>query len=119
MDNGCLCHVEYNVTDLARSQAYFAALFGWDFRAFGETMVVFGKGDDHIGGLMLKQPSEVVSGGSPSLWFKVGSLDDTGAASAAHGGSGLSDKHPVPGVGMSAVVTDPDGNSVGLVQYDE
>ncbi|MGE0002022.1 MAG: VOC family protein [Fimbriimonadaceae bacterium] len=119
MDNGSLCHVEYFVTDLARSQAYYAALFGWDFRAFGDSMVVFGQGDCHIGGLMLKSNSELAIGGSPSLWFKVGSLERAGEASQALGGGGLSDKHPVPGVGMSAVVTDPDGNAVGLVQYDE
>ncbi|MCC6402593.1 MAG: hypothetical protein IT207_01135 [Fimbriimonadaceae bacterium] len=119
MQNGCLCHAEYDVTDLARSQAYFGALFGWEFRQFGDSMVVFGQGDVHIGGLMRKEAAEISVGSSPSLWFKVSSLEATGAASEANGGGGLTMLHPVPGVGMSAVVTDPDGNRVGIVQYDE
>jgi len=117
MDHGSLCHVEYVVSDLTRSQAYFAGMFGWDFRQYGDSMVVFGHGEDHIGGLTTD--GSLVPGTSPSLWFKVASLDESSANSAALGGTTATDRHPVPGVGWSAVVKDPDGNAVGLVQYDE
>ncbi|HLO99399.1 MAG TPA: VOC family protein [Fimbriimonas sp.] len=111
-----LCHVEYEVTDLVKSQAFYQGLFGWDFRAFFDGMVIFGKGDEHIGGLM--KVESVTAGKSPALYFKVESLDDCLAKAVALGGSAPNERHPVPGVGWSVTVLDPDGNLVGLVQYD-
>lgn len=114
MTHGCLCHVEYNVTDIERSKDFYGALFGWDFRQFTDDMVVFGQGETHIGGLMKGEPD---CGGSPSLWFKVDSLDETGAKAQQMGGKIAGEKGEVPGVGWSMLLHDPDGNSVGIVQY--
>lgn len=111
-----VCHIEFDVTDLARSQAFYSALFGWDFRAFMETMVIFGFGDDHIGGLM--KVDQVQSGKSPSIWFQVENLEAMQSTAAANGGRADVEITPVPGVGNSTIVHDPDGNPVGLVQYD-
>ena len=58
-----ICHIEYYVTDLEKSQAFYGGLFGWDFRSFIDGMVVFGIGDQHIGGLM--KTDKVESGKSP------------------------------------------------------
>lgn len=111
-----LCHVEYDVSDIVRSQAFYGGLFGWDFQSFMEGMVVFGIGDQHIGGL--QQRDVVETGKSPTLWFKIADLDSTVAKAVELGGSVPNEKHPVPGVGWSVAVLDPDGNQVGLVQYD-
>lgn len=111
-----LCHVEYEVTDLVRSQAFYQGLFGWDFRSFFDGMVVFGQGETHIGGLM--KAETVTPGKSPALYFQVESLDGSLAKTTALGGSTPNERHPVPGVGWSVTVLDPDGNLVGLVQYD-
>lgn len=110
-----LCHIEYDVTDLVRSQKFYEGLFGWEFRSFVEGMVVFGIGDQHIGGLM--QREEVVVGKSPNLWFQVANLDEMTAKAVELGGAAPEEKTPVPGVGWSTTVLDPDGNIVGLVQY--
>jgi uncharacterized protein len=110
-----LCHVEYFVADIPRAQAFYEALFGWTFRAFIPDMVVFGVGDEHIGGLMKKDV--VNAGDSPSLWFRVASLEKAFDIALAHGGTTNREVSPVPGVGNSAVVKDPDGNAVGLVEY--
>lgn len=110
-----LCHVEFQVTDVARAQAFYEAMFGWNFRQFTPDMVVFGIGDEHIGGLI--RSDEVEIGNSPSLWFKVADLDASVQTARNSGGEGDGEKSEVPGVGYSTVVTDPDGNSVGLVQY--
>ncbi|MBX3096590.1 MAG: VOC family protein [Fimbriimonadaceae bacterium] len=112
-----LCHVEYFVTNLDRSQAFYEGVFGWTFREFmGGTMRVFGVGDTHIGGLMLRE--SVTPSDTPSLWFKVESLDDSCAKSVQLGGSIVGERSEVPGVGWSIQVKDPDGNLVGLVQYN-
>jgi predicted enzyme related to lactoylglutathione lyase len=111
-----LCHVEYEVTDLDKAQAFYGGLFGWDFRSFVDDMVIFGIGDEHIGGFLKKD--SVSPNTSPSLWFKVADLDALISKTIQLGGSAPNEKQPVPGVGWSVAVLDPDGNQVGLVQYD-
>ena len=81
-----------------------------------DTMVIFGIGEEHIGGLM--KVDEVNSGKSPSIWFQVENLESMQSAATANGGSANADISPVPGVGHSTIVHDPDGNPIGLVQYD-
>lgn len=114
--NNSICHIEFQVTDLARSQAFYEGLFGWTFRSFMDGMVVFGIGDQHIGGL--QKVDKPTPGDSPSIWFRVENLDDLAAKARQLGGSTPHDKHPVPGVGHSLAIVDPDGNAVGLVQYE-
>ncbi|MBX7131734.1 MAG: VOC family protein [Fimbriimonadaceae bacterium] len=109
-----ICHIEFDVTDIARSQSFFEALFGWSFRAFGD-MVVFAAGDDHIGGMT--KVDTVKAGDSPSVWFDVADLDEKLATAAKLGAKTLSEKNMLPGVGFTAQVADPDGNPIGLVQF--
>ena len=111
-----ICHIEYFVTDLDKSQAFYGGLFGWDFRSFVEGMVVFGIGDQHIGGLM--KTDKVESGKSPAIWFKVADIDGMIAKTVSLGGSTPNEKSQVPGVGWSVTVNDLDGNDVGFVQFD-
>jgi len=115
--NNVLCHIEIEVTDLAKAQAFYQGLFGWRFSAFTEDMVVFGNEVEHIGGLMKKE--SVNAGTSPSLWFKVADIDASVAQAVALGGVVVSEKSELPQVGWSALVADLDGNGVGLVQYRE
>lgn len=110
-----LCHVEYQVSDLDKAQAFYAGVFGWTFRSFMENMVVFGVGDTHVGGLM--KVDEVKIGESPSLWFQVESLERSRSLAVQFGGRADDEVQPVPGVGHSTVIRDPDGNLVGIVEY--
>ena len=110
-----LCHIDYDVRDIAKAQAFYQGMFGWDFRQFTPTMVVFGQGEDHIGGLVQCDSPHV--GKSPSLWFEVEDLEAMKAKAISLGGSAPEENSPVPGVGLSTVVFDLDGNLVGLVQY--
>ncbi len=110
-----ICHVEYEVTDLARSQAFFESLFGWSFKQFMETMVVFYSGETYLGGLM--KVESVNPGSSPSIWFEVESIDKMISKAESLGSQVAEMKSEVPTVGWSAVVTDPDGNRVGMVEF--
>lgn len=109
-----VCHIEFDVTDLARAQAFYEGLFGWSFRSFGE-MVVFASGDDHIGGMT--RVDEVKAGSSPSVWFDVVDLDEMLAKATTLGAKTIADKQMLPGVGFTAQVADLDGNRIGLVQF--
>lgn len=111
-----VCHIEFEVTDLERSRSFFEAMFGWKFESFGPEMMVFGDGEKHIGGL---QKCESVSpGSSPSVWIEVEDVDASLEKASRVGGSVFREKSPIPRVGWSAQACDPDGNPVGLVQFE-
>ena len=112
-----VCHVEFDSTDLARSQRFFEGLFGWNFRAFGDRMMVFGTDEGHVGGLEKKET--VVPGSSPSVWFQVADIEAYAAKASLVGGSVIRGKKELPHIGWSAQIADPDRNPVGLVQFAE
>ncbi|MBS1718705.1 MAG: VOC family protein [Armatimonadetes bacterium] len=110
-----ICHIEFECTDLVRSQGFFQSIFDWTFRAFTEGMVVFGSGENHIGGLT--KVAQVSPGKSPSVWFDVEDIDATLEKAKKAGSKVVSEKSEVPTVGFSATFTDLDGNQVGVVQF--
>ncbi len=115
MAKNSICHIEFESTDLARSQAFFEKMFEWTFRSFGDTMVVFGLGDTHLGGL--QKVEKASPGRSPSVWVEVDDVDAYLARVEKSGGAIKGGKSMIDGVGWSAEISDPDGNSVGLVQF--
>lgn len=110
-----VCHIEWYVSDVARSQAFYEGLFDWTFRTFTDDMVVFGQGDQHIGGLM--RSDDIRPGNSPSVWLEVDDIDVMISRALELGGLLASAKHQVPHVGWAAQVGDLDGNLVGMVQF--
>ena len=117
MAKNTVCHIEWEVTDLARAQAFYQGMFDWKFQQFGDEMVVFGSGETHIGGLMKSE--NPTPGNSPSVWIEVDDVEAFCAKAASLGGTVKSGKSAVPNVGWSAIVGDLDGNNVGLVQFAE
>ncbi|MCW5936915.1 MAG: VOC family protein [Fimbriimonadaceae bacterium] len=118
MKHNTVCHIEIEVTDLKRSQAFYQGLFGWHFSEFAmPDMVVFGQEEEHIGGLM--RVDRVEPSRSPSVWYRVADLDKSIDTACGLGGSIEEEKGEVASVGWSAVVRDPDGNRVGMVMYAE
>ncbi len=111
-----VCHIEYDCTNMDRTQKFYETLFGWTFREFMPEMRVFGIGDQHIGGLLLVDKVDL--GSSPCIWFEVDDLTAAGGRAKSGGGTWASEIKPVPGVGHSTVVEDPDGNRVGLVKFE-
>ncbi len=111
-----ICHIEFEVSDLERAQAFYSSVFEWKFRSFGDEMVVFGVGEDHIGGLIKREAPRL----SPCsvVWFDVEDISSTLAAAVSSGGKSDGVKQPVPHVGWSGTFSDPDGNPVGIVQFD-
>lgn len=111
-----VCHIEWIVTDFSRSRKFYEGLFEWKFQEFGDDMVVFGLGDHHIGGF--QRADSVTPGNSPSVWIEADDVEAYCAKATTLGGTVIAGKRPVPHVGWSAIVGDPDGNAVGLVQFD-
>jgi predicted enzyme related to lactoylglutathione lyase len=116
MSKHTICHIEFEVADLERAQAFFSAIFEWKFKSFGDDMIVFGVGEDHIGGLVKKTTPRVAR--CAVVWFDVEDIESTLAAAVTAGGQSDGVKQPVPHVGWSGTFTDPDGNPIGVVQFD-
>jgi uncharacterized protein len=112
-----ICHIELETTNIERAQGFYQGLFDWNFRSFTDSMVVFGVGDQHLGGLM--KVDAVSVGRSPSIWIMVDDLDASVNKAVALGGSVLSPRSEVPTVGWSAQITDLDGNHVGMVEFEK
>jgi predicted enzyme related to lactoylglutathione lyase len=112
-----VCHIEYRTEDLAASQKFCETMFGWDFRAFGDSMVVFGTPEGHIGGFVKGERSSGKA--NPEVCYSVDALDDFVEKAKSHGATVGNEKHPVPGVGWYASIIGPDGNEFGLVEFTE
>ena len=115
MSKNTVCHIEIDVTDLIRSLAFYEVVFDWKFRPFMDTMVAFGAGDDHVGGL--SKVDVVRPGKSPSIWISVDDIDETLTKAQKAGGKVVSAKSDVPTVGFSAIFSDLDGSEIGIVQF--
>lgn len=116
MSSCTVCHIEYPSEDLARSQEFCEKIFGWQFRQFGDSMIVFSAGDGHIGGFA--KGSRATGRMVPAVCYKVSDLDATLAQAQGLGAEVVDAKHPVPGVGQYASFKAPDGNEFGIVQFD-
>ncbi len=113
-----VCHIEIMTSDLASAQAFYAQVFpSWTFRQFGDEMVVFGVGDAHVGGFM--KTDTVKPGNSPSVWIQVEDIEPVLARATEAGGTVACEKYPVPSVGWSAQFNDPEGSSIGIVQFGD
>ena len=110
-----VCHIEYPTEDLAASQKFCEAIFGWEFRSFGDGMVVFGIAGDHIGGFS-KGP-RVTARACPEVSYAVSSVDSTIGQAQGLGAKVAAEKREVPGVGWYASIVAPDGNEFGLVEF--
>jgi len=111
-----VCHVEWEVTDLEQAKAFYGTLFEWEFKPFGDSMLAFGTGTEHIGGLM--KATDSVRGNSPSVWLDCPDIDSLLKKVGPAGGTVASEKSPLPSVGFTALIRDPDGNHIGLVEFD-
>src|SRR5436853_554078 len=95
-----VCHVEWDVTDIAKAQQFYEGLFGWKFTSFGDEMVVFGNGADHIGGL--SKAAKVTPSQNPSIWIEVDDIEAYRAKASKVGGSTGREKQALPHVGWTA-----------------
>ena len=80
-------------------------------------MVVFGAGDSHVGGLF--KVDCVTPATYAVAWIAVENVDATLAAAVAAGGAIRAPKQAVPSVGWSGEFADPDGNPIGVVQFEK
>ena len=115
MAHGDITHVEIPVTDFPRATEFYSRLFGWQIA----------ESPGFEGYPMWRAPNQI-SGGAltgregdftqPRSYVEVDSIDDTVAAVADVGGAVVVGKTEITPTSWWALVTDPDGNAIGLYE---
>ena len=105
--------VIYPVSDLASAKALFGRLVGTDPVADAEYYVGFQSGDEHIG-LDPNGEKRGMKGATP--FWDVDDIQGVAAGLVEGGATIIEDAHDVGGGLLVAILSDADGNMIGLRQ---
>jgi len=117
-------HFEIHATDPERSADFYREVLGWTIERWGDQpywIVTTGKADEPgINGGLLPRQGPAPESGAPVNAFvvthAVEDIDATLATAERLGATVALPKDHMPGVGLLAYITDPDGNLLGLLQ---
>lgn len=117
-----LTHFAINTDDVAATQAFYATVFGWQFRQYGPpgfVQILDESGAAPIGAI---QQRRQLLADAPTLGFEctftVDDVASTRAQVVAAGGRILMEKFTIPQVGHLIAFEDPGGNPALAMEYD-
>lgn len=107
-----ISYIEFGVTDLAATKAFYEAAFGWEFNDYGPAYsgIKSPDGEGEVGGL---NPGLEPSGAGPLVLLFSTDLDATVKAVQHAGGSITAPPYEFPG-GRRFEFLDPSGNRLGV-----
>ena len=116
-----LRHFAINTDDVPRAKRFYEDVFGWNFEPWGppDYYQIKNAGHGLLGALQSRRelkPGVRMAGCEASLG--VEDLKATLAAVERNGGRILMRPYRIDGVGELAYVEDPEGNFVGVMQYE-
>lgn len=107
-------HFEIPVDDIARAQAFYSSVLGFDYEPWGEEMGILRQpkqeginGDLHVRGATPH----------PTVVFTVDRIEDTVALAVTAGGEQIGEIQPLGDTARWVYIKDSEGNLVGL--YDD
>ena len=118
-------HFEIPADDVDRAKKFYGSVFGWELQTMpmgnGEYTTVKTTAVDE----QTQMPTEpgAINGGmfqrderltTPVITIDVDGIDDALKQIEAEGGSTITTRTPIPGMGAFAYFTDPEGNVMGL-----
>ncbi len=117
-----IVHFEIPADEIARAKKFYGSTFGWeleDMEGMDYTIVKTVDVDDQqmpkepgaINGGLMKRSSDTPS---PVITVNVASVDDALKRVEAGGGSTVSPRQEIPGMGAFAYFKDTEGNTLGL-----
>lgn len=111
-----------HVDDTDRARAFYEAVFGWRFEAWGPPgFYLVHTGDEAspgVQGLMHARSQTHRALNGVEATFSVEDLDAIAAAVEANGGKMILQKSPIPTVGTLIRFLDPEGNDIGAMKYE-
>jgi predicted enzyme related to lactoylglutathione lyase len=119
-----IAHFAIHADDVERARAFYTAVFGWQFEAWGPPgffMIRTGTDDDPgIHGSLQKRSEPMQAGGPRTFECTVGvaDVDAIAAAVKKHGGTLRHEKMHLVGVGWLVGFVDTEGNHVSAMQYE-
>ena len=114
MSDLLIAHVEIPSTDLDRSSLFFNKIFGWEFKAFGNGYLLF---NNHKGIMVgLRKVDKVTTGDTTVFHVNIKDIDEVLKKAEENGGKVKREKTVIPAMGWYALLSDPDGNTIGLYQ---
>ena len=117
-----IVHFEIPADEVARAKEFYGSTFGWeleDMEGMDYTIAKTVPVDDQqlptepgaINGGMMKRSSDTPS---PVITINVDSIDDALKKIETGGGSTVSPRQEIPGMGAFAYFKDTEGNTLGL-----
>lgn len=107
-------HFEIGGRDAERLTSFYTTLFAWQVQPAGPDYWLVDAGDEGIGGGLARTDD-----GKPpylTVYVAVDDLEHTLDQAGELGGKTLMGPTEVPGIGLIALIADPDGNTVGLLR---
>jgi len=120
--HGAFSWSELTTTDPDAAARFYGQLFGWVVKDMGAEMGsyrVASVGDDQVAGIMSLPPDAPPMPPSWGCYVTVDDLDATLARCTELGGQVLMPPMEVPTVGRMAVIRDPQGAALSVMQYAE
>ena len=114
MASDLLAHAEIPSTNLDRSKDFYAKLFGWEFKPFGNGYLLFNTHKSFTIGL--KKVEKIKKGESTIFHVRVNDIEEYLNKAKFLGGKIFREKTIIPVMGSYALFNDPDGNTIGLFQ---
>ncbi len=125
-----IAHFEIPAADVGKLKAFYEGMFGWKIfkvpMGGTEYWLIYTVPTDEKGmplkpgvngGMFQKQAQQ--EGLKPVNYITIENIDETLEKVAKLGGKILMSKQQVPTVGWVALVLDPEGNQVGLLQPEQ
>ncbi len=112
--NGKICYIEIPATDIARSAEFYTKVFGWNVRKRGDGSTAFDDSVGEVSGSWVKGRPAATSPGF-MIYVMVDSVEET-VKNAVANGAKLVQPIGVDAPEITARVSDPAGNVIGLYQ---
>jgi uncharacterized protein len=112
--NGKICYIEIPSDDIERSAAFYARVFGWNIRQRGDGATAFDDGSGEVSGAW-RTGRRPASHAGFVIYIMVDGVAAAIEAAVSHGGSLIQPIGGDPGE-ITARITDPSGNLIGLYQ---
>ena len=109
--------------DVDKARDFYTSVIGWDIEVMDVgkgPYTVFKAGGRPVAGLMAKRP-EGPAADAPTMWTSYVTVDDVDARAARvadAGGTVLAGPMDIPTVGRMAIVRDPTGGVIGIIEYE-
>jgi len=107
-------HWEIGASDAGRLGAFYSELFDWQITPAGPEYFLVAGGEGGIGGGILQVDEHVPS--YLTFYVQVDELEQTMHLAVDLGASELVSPMVIPGVGRFAMLADPEGHTIGLLE---